>query len=116
MHPFGAGSRNGRPKNNFGTKGASPFGHILRAFRDFLSLVFSFSFDVTSDSELYALWWPKGTQKEVFGDPFRRDFEVTSDSELYALWCRKGAQKMVFGEAFRSDSEVSGESENEAPV
>ena len=43
-------------------------------------------------------------------------FEVTSDSELYALWCRKGAQKEVFGEAFRSDSEVSGESENEAPV
>ena len=43
-------------------------------------------------------------------------FEVTSDSELYALWCRKGAQKMGFGEAFRSDSEVSGESENEAPV
>ncbi len=43
-------------------------------------------------------------------------FEVTSDSELYALWCRKGAQKEVFGEPFRSDSEVSGESENEAPV
>ena len=43
-------------------------------------------------------------------------FEVTSDSELCALWCRKGAQKEVFGEPFRSDSEVSGESENEAAV
>ena len=43
-------------------------------------------------------------------------FEVTSDSEFYALWCRKGAQKEVFGEPFRSDFEVSGESENEAPV
>ena len=43
-------------------------------------------------------------------------FEVTSDSEFYALWCRKGAQKEVFEEPFRSDSEVNGESENEAPV
>ncbi len=43
-------------------------------------------------------------------------FEVTSDSKLYALWCPKGAQKEVFGEPFRSDFEVSGESENEAPV
>ena len=43
-------------------------------------------------------------------------FEVTSDSELYALWCRKGARKEVFGEPFRTDFEVSGESENEAPV
>ena len=43
-------------------------------------------------------------------------FEVTSDSKLYALWCPKGAQKEVFGDLFRSDFEVSGESENEAPV
>ena len=43
-------------------------------------------------------------------------FEVTSDSELSALWCPKGAQKIVFGKLFRSDVEVSGESENEALV
>ena len=43
-------------------------------------------------------------------------FEVTSDSELCALWCRKRAQKKAFGEPFQSDFEVSGESENEAPV
>ena len=43
-------------------------------------------------------------------------FEVTSDSELYALWRRKSAQKDVFGKPFRSDFQVSGESENEAPV
>ena len=43
-------------------------------------------------------------------------FEVTSDSKLYALWCPKGAQKEVFGEPFRNDFEVSGKSENEAPA
>ena len=62
------------------------FGALFRAFRHLLPLDFSFI------------------------------FEVTSDSELYALWRRKGAQKEVFGEPFASDSEVSGESENEAPV
>ena len=54
---------------------------MLRAFRDLLSLVFSFIFDATSDSELYALWWPKGTQKEVFGNTFRKDFEVSDESK-----------------------------------
>ena len=64
-----------------------PFWELFfRVFRDFLTLDFSFI------------------------------FEVTSESELYALWCRKGAQKEVFGEPFRSNFEVSGESENEAPV
>ena len=82
MHPFGAGSRNEHPKkNNFGTKGASLFGHLFRAFRDLLSLVFSFIFDATSDSELYALWWSKGSQKEVFGVPFRKDFEASDESK-----------------------------------
>ena len=61
-------------------------GTLFRAFRDFLTIDFSFI------------------------------FEVTSESELSALWRRKGAQKEVFGEAFRSDFEVSGESENKAPV
>ena len=73
-------------KNHFGTKPVSHFGHFFRTFRDFLTLEFSFI------------------------------FEVTSESELYAFWCRKDAQKEVFGKPFRSDSEVSGESENEVPV
>ena len=79
----------GRVSKVVSTKNSKPlshFGDIFRTFRDFLTLYFSFI------------------------------FEVTSDTELYALWARKGAQKMVFGEAFRSDSEVSGESWNEAPV
>ena len=46
-----------------------------------MALDFSFIFEVTSDSELYALWWPKGAQKEVFGEPFRSDFEVSGESE-----------------------------------
>ena len=66
---------------------ASPLlGYLFRAFRHFLTLEFSFI------------------------------FEVTSESELYALWCRKIAQKVVFGEPFQSDFEARGESENEAPV
>ena len=83
---LGQGSESGGKKNHKSTKPLTLLGAFFRAFRDFLTLDFSFI------------------------------FEVTSDSELYALWCRKGAQKEVFGEPFRSDSEVSGESENEAPV
>ena len=83
---LGQGLETGVQKNHFGTKPVSHFGDIFRVFRHFLTFDFSFI------------------------------FEVTSDSELYALWCRKGAQKEVFGEPFRSDFEVSGESENEAPV
>ena len=41
---------------------------------------------------------------------------MTSDSKLYALWCPKGPQKEVFGEPFRSDFKVTSESENEVPV
>ena len=73
-------------KNHKSTKPLTLLGAFFRAFRDLLTFVFSFVFD------------------------------VTSESKLYALWCRKGARKEVFGEPFRSDSEVSGESENEAPV
>ena len=83
---MGQGLETGVQKNNFGTRLLPLLGAFFRVVRHFLSLVFSFI------------------------------FEVTSDFELYALWCRKGAQKEVFGEPFRSDSEVSGESENEAPV
>jgi hypothetical protein len=43
-------------------------------------------------------------------------FGIVFGRPLYALWCPKGAQKEVFGESFRSDFEVSGENENEAPV
>ena len=73
-------------KTHFDPKPLTLLGTFFRVFRHFLTLDFSFIFEVTSYSELYALWWPKGAQKEVFGEPFR------------------------------SDSEVSGESENEAPV
>ena len=83
---MGQGLESGVKKNHFGTKPLTLLGVFFLVFLDFLSLDFSFI------------------------------FEVTSDSELYALWCRKGAQKEVFGKVFRSDSEVSGESENEAPV
>ena len=74
------------PTKTISAREASPILEVLRHFRHFLTLDFSFI------------------------------FEVTSASELYALWCRKGAQKEVFGKPFRSDFEVSGESENEAPV
>ena len=76
----------GVQKNHFGTRRVFHFGNIFRVFRDLLTLDFSFI------------------------------FEVTSDSELCALWCRNGTQKEVSVEPFRSDSEVSGENENEAPV
>ena len=74
------------PKEYIDTENVSKMFSLLvqgnfGAFRDFLSFVFSFIFDVTSDSELYALWWPKGTQKEVFEEPFRRDFEVSDESK-----------------------------------
>ena len=86
MAGLGRGLGTSVKKTHFGTKRVTLLGALFRAFRHFLTLDFSFI------------------------------FEVTSDAELYALWCRKGAQKEVFGEPFRSDSEVSGESENEAPV
>ena len=82
---MGQGPESGVKKNHFGTRLLTLLGALFQVVRHFL-IEFSFI------------------------------FEVTSDSELYALWCRKGAQKEVFGEPFRSDSEVSGESENEAPV
>ena len=56
-------------------------GTLFQAFPLFLTLVFSFIFEVTSESELYALWCRKGTQKEVFREPFRSDFEVSAESE-----------------------------------
>ena len=68
-------------KTHFDPKGPSHFGDLFRVFRDLLTLDFSFIFEVTSDSELCALWWPKGAQKEVFGEPFRSDFEVSGESE-----------------------------------
>ena len=80
------GLETGVQKNHFDPKGLTLLGTLFEVVRHFVALYFSVI------------------------------FEVTSDSELYALWCRKGAQKEVFGEPFRKDSEVSGESENEAPV
>ena len=68
-------------KNHFGTKPVSHFGDLFQTFRDFLTLEFSFIFEVTSESELYALWCRKGAQKKVFGEPFRSDFEISGESE-----------------------------------
>ena len=74
-------------KHRFATKPVTILGTLFRAFRDFLTLDFSFIFEVTSESELYALWCRKGAQKEVFGKPFRRDFEVSGESENEApVW------------------------------
>ena len=73
-------------KTHFAAKGVTLLGALFRVFRHLLTLDFSFI------------------------------FEVTSDSELYALGCRNGVQKRVFGEPFWSNFEVGGESENEAPV
>ena len=87
MRRFGAGSRKGCPKNNFGTKPVTLLGALFRVFRHFLTLDFSFIFEVTSDAELYALWCRKDTQKKVFGVPFRSDFEVSGESENEApVW------------------------------
>ena len=80
------GLERGVQKNRSGTKPVTLLGVFFSVFRHFLTLDFSFI------------------------------FEVTSDAELYALGCRKGTQKEVFGKPFRSNLEVSGESENEAPV
>ena len=77
----------GFPKHHFAAKGLTPLGALFRVFRYFLTLHFSLIFEVTSDSELYALWWPKGAQKEVFGEPFRSDSEVSGESENKApVW------------------------------
>ena len=83
---MGQSPESGAKKKYKSTKPLTLLGALFRVFRDFLTLDFSFI------------------------------FEVTLDSEFYALWCRKDAQKEVFGEPFRSDSEVSGERENEAHV
>ena len=57
------------------------FRHYIFAFFVYFDVHFSLIFEVTSDSEFYALWWPKGAQKKVFGKPFRSDFEVSGESE-----------------------------------
>ena len=61
-------------KNHFGAKGVTLLRDIFRVFRHFVTFDFSFIFDLTSDSELCALWWPKGAHEEVFGDPFSKRF------------------------------------------
>ena len=77
----GAESRKLCQKLNFGTKRVTLLGALFRAFRYFLTLDFSFIFEMTSDSELCALWCRKGAKKEVSGKPFRNDFEVSGESE-----------------------------------
>ena len=62
------------------SKRVTLLGALFRVFRHLLTLAFSVIFEVTSDSELYALWCPKGAQK-VLAEPFRSDFEVSGESE-----------------------------------
>ena len=84
---WGRVSKVASKKTHFDPKGPSHFGDIFRAFRDFLTLDFSVIFEVTSDSKLYALWCPKGAQKDVFGEPFRSESEVCCESENEApVW------------------------------
>ena len=71
----------GVQKKPLAAKPVTLLGPLFPEIRGFLTLYFSFIFEVTSDSELYALWWPKGSQKEVFEEPFRSDFEVSGESE-----------------------------------
>ena len=68
-------------KNPFDAEGVTLLGTLFRGIRQFVMLHVSFIFLMISDSKLYALWWPKGSQKEVFGEPFRNDFEVSGESE-----------------------------------
>ena len=68
-------------KTHFDPTSLSHFGNIFKVFRHFPTLDVSFISGLTSDSELYAHWCRKGAQKEVFGEPFRRDFEVSGESE-----------------------------------
>ena len=77
-------------KTHFDAKGATHLGACFRNIRLFPTLYFSDFFEVTLDSKLYALWCPKGPQKEAFGKPFRSDFEVSGESENEAL-IRTGA-------------------------
>ena len=65
-------------KSPFDAKRLTHLGALFRNIRLFLTLHFSVIFEVTSDSELYALCC---AQKEVFGEPFRRDFELSGESE-----------------------------------
>ena len=78
---MGQGLETGVQKHPFDSKSITLLGALFRDIRELLALDFSFIFELTSDSELCALWWPKGAQKEVFGVPFRRNFEVSGESE-----------------------------------
>ena len=71
---LGQGPESGVNKKPFRTRLLTLLGTHFRVFRHFVTLDFSFSFEVTSDSELCALWWPKGAHEEVFGDPFSKRF------------------------------------------
>ena len=71
---WGGVSKVASKKHAFATKPLTLLGVFFLAFRYFLTLDFSFIFEMTSDSELCALWCRKGAQKEVFGEPFRSDF------------------------------------------
>ena len=68
-------------KTHFYSKRVTHLGALFRDIRDFLTFYFSLIFELTSDSKLYALWWPKGSQKKVFGEPFPSDFKLSGESE-----------------------------------
>ena len=84
---LGQSPESGVKKTRFRDETSYHFGSFFRVCRAFLTLDFSFIFEVTSESELSALWRRKGAQKEVFGKPFRKDFEVSGESENEApVW------------------------------
>ena len=68
---LGQSLESGVKKTRFRDETTNPFGSLFRVFRYFLTFDFSFIFEVTSESELSALWRWKGAQKEVSGEPFR---------------------------------------------
>ena len=57
-------------KTHFYSKGVSHFEDIFRTFRNFLTLDFSFIFEVTADSELCALWCRKVPKRRFPGKLF----------------------------------------------
>ena len=75
------GLETGFQKHHSAAKPLTLLGVFFRVFLQFLTFNFSFIFGVTADTELWALWRRKDAQKEVCGEPFRRDFEVSAESE-----------------------------------
>ena len=78
---LGQGLEIGFQKDSICSETFAHLGPHFRYIRTFLKVNLSVHFQVHAVSDLLPLWWPKGPQREVFGEPFQSTLEVSGESE-----------------------------------